>query len=204
MQDLFNCPVMAMYSNQELGILAFQPHTGENYFELNTGSYFFEFLKLHSDEPAEEMEDARIVVTDLFNKAVPLIRYDTEDLGSYCYITDKKGRRRKVINKIIGRKADYIYSNKKERLSPYILITKLWDYYGIRQCQLIQEDYNKVIFKVVYRQNEDKKKIERKFTNEIMQVFGNETNFKILEVENIPREVSGKRKYIVSNINRIK
>lgn len=202
MQKLFKCPVMSMYSNQELGILAFQPYTGEDYFELNTGSYFFEFLKLDSDEPAEEMEEARIVVTDLFNKAVPLIRYDTADIGSFSYITDEKGRRIKVLNTVLGRKADYIYSNKRVRLSPYILITKLWDYYGIRQCQLIQEDYDEVVFKVVYRDEENKKEIEEKFTKEIMQVFGDETNFKILEVDDIPQEASGKRKYIVSKINR--
>lgn len=202
MQALFKCPIMAMYSNQELGILGFQPYTGEDYFELNVGSYFFEFLKLDSDEPAEEMEEARIVITDLFNKAVPLIRYDTGDLGSYSYVIDEKGYKRKVLNAVLGRKADYLYSNTKERLSPYIIITKLWDYYGIKECQLIQDDYDKVTLKVIYRENEDKKKIEKQFTKEIIQVFGEETKLKILEVQEIPRKASGKRKYIVSNVNK--
>ena len=202
MQAIFKCPVLSIYSNQELGFLARQPYTGENYFEINTASYFIEFLKIDSDEPAEEMEEARIVVTDLFNKAVPMIRYDTGDLGAYSYIKDKNGQRKRVINKVIGRKADYLYSNQKQRLSPYIIITKLWDYYGIKQCQLIQEDYDEVTLKVVYRENENKAAINSQLTKEVMEVFGKDTNLQILDLNDIPVEKSGKRKYIVSKIDR--
>lgn len=201
MQKIFNCPVVAIYSNQENGILGQQPVTGENYFELNTGSYFLEFLKLHSNEPAQEMEEARIVVTDLFNRAVPLIRYDTEDIGMYSYYTDERGNKRKVLNKIVGRKADYLYSNEGERLSPYILITMMWKHKGIRQCQIIQEDLDKVTLKVVYRDNSLKMKIEKELSKELKEVFGTDTKITFNNVEHIPREASGKRRYIVSKID---
>lgn len=200
MEKVFQCPVLARYSNQENGILGQQPLTGENYFELNAGSYYIEFLKLNSNEPAAEMEEARIVVTDLFNKAIPMIRYDTNDIGVFSYKRDTHGRKQKVIESIIGRKADYLYSNQRERLSPYILITMMWKYTGIKQCQLIQEDYDKVILKVVYRENERCKNIEAKLSNEIIEVFGGKTKLEIKILDDIPREASGKRKYIVSRI----
>lgn len=203
MEKVFKCPVIARYSNQENGMLAQQPYSGENYFELNAGSYFIEFLKIDSDEPAEEMEEARIVVTDLFNKAVPMIRYDTKDIGIYSYKKDKQGRKRKVLQSIVGRKADYLYSNKRERLSPYIIITMMWKYTGIKQCQLIQEDYDKVTLKVVYRHNGRNEEVERQLSKEIIKVFGKETKLKIKNLEDIPREASGKRKYIISRIQEL-
>lgn len=202
MQETFGCPVVAIYSNQENGVLAQQPITGEDYFELNTGSYFIEFLKLHSNEPAQEMEEARIVVTDLFNKAVPLIRYDTEDVGVFVYHTNKDGTKRKVLNKIIGRQADYLYSNQGERLSPYILITMMWRHEGIKQCQIIQEDFDKVTVKVVYNDANRKEKIQKELGKELKQVFGEDTRVRFEVLDFIPVASSGKRKYIVSKIDK--
>lgn len=202
MQEVFNCPVVAIYSNQENGVLAQQPVTGENYFELNTGSYYLEFLKLNSNEAADQMEEARIVVTDLFNKAVPIIRYDTEDIGMFNYYTDSNGKQRKVLNKIVGRRADYLYSNQGERLSPYILITMMWKYNGIKQCQIIQEDYDEVVLKVVYRDKNRQETIESELGEELKGVFGNGTKVRFKEVEYIPQEISGKRKYIISKIHK--
>lgn len=200
MQKVFKCPVVAIYSNQENGVLAQQPATGENYFELNTGSYYLEFLKLNTDEPAKENEEARIVVTDLFNKAVPLIRYDTEDIGVYGYYIDKKGNKRKILKKIVGRRADYLYSNQGERLSPYIIITLMWKHEGIKQCQIVQEELDKVTVKVVYRDEARKKSIENALGAELMKVFGKDTRLKFEVLDHIPLEASGKRKYIISKI----
>lgn len=201
MQQVFNCPIMSRYSNQENGILAQQPPTGENYFELNISSYYIEFLKIDSDEPAEENEEARIVVTDLFNKAVPMIRYDTGDLGVYNYIEDKVRGKRRVLVNISGRKADFLYSNQKKRLSPYTVINLMWKYTDIKQFQLIQEDYEVILLKIVYRNEDKKKMIEAQLDIEIKQIFGSATKLIIQNLENIPIEQSGKRKYIISKID---
>ena len=201
MQKVFKCPVVAIYSNQENGVLAQQPATGEDYFELNTGSYYIEFLKLDADVPAKENEEARIVVTDLFNKAVPLIRYDTEDIGVYGYYLDKKGNKRRILKKIIGRKADYLYSNQGERLSPYIIITLMWKHEGIKQCQIVQEELDEVTIKLVYRGEARREAIETALGTELMQVFGKDTRLKFEVLDHIPQEASGKRKYIISRIS---
>lgn len=201
MRDMFKCPVMSRYSNQENGIIAQQPRTGEDYFELNTGSYFVEFLKLNSDEPADEMEEARIVITDLFNRAIPMIRYDTEDIGIYSYITDKNGRKQKVLNKIIGRRSDYLYSNKKEKLAPQTFSVLMWKYNCIKQYQLIQEDYDIITLKLVYKENKRENNIEEQLIESIKQLFGDRTKINIQNVENIPIAASGKRKYIMSMID---
>lgn len=202
MQKVFKCSVVAIYSNQENGVLAQQPVTGEDYYELNTASYYIEFLKLDADVPAKENEEARIVVTDLFNKAVPLIRYDTEDIGMYGYYLDENGNKRRILKKVLGRTADYLYSNQGERLSPYIIITLMWKHKGIQQCQIVQEELDEVTVKIVYRDNAKRKQIEGVLGTELKQVFGKNTRLKFEVLDHIPQETSGKRKYIVSKINK--
>ena len=79
LKKVFGCPVISRYSNNENGILAQQP-IDSDHFILNTAHYFFETLRLDTDETAPYGEPARLVVTDIYNYAMPLIRYDTEDI----------------------------------------------------------------------------------------------------------------------------
>ena len=108
LQDIFNCKVVSKYSNSENGIFSQEPSI-DGSFLLNHASYFFEMLKLGVDEPANIGEPGRIVVTDLFNYAFPLIRYDTGDLGIMTD-TDVSKSDRLVLKAIYGRKMDVIFS----------------------------------------------------------------------------------------------
>src|SRR5690606_258394 len=67
---------LSRYSNSENGILAQQLiGDGSDNFEINWASYQIELLELHTDNQAKLGETGRIVITDLFNYAMPLIRY---------------------------------------------------------------------------------------------------------------------------------
>ncbi|MDO5104879.1 hypothetical protein [Capnocytophaga sp.] len=192
--DIFKCPVVSRYSNQEMGMFAQQPATGEDYFLTNEASYHFEFLKLDSDDPAQEDELARIVITDLFNRAVPLIRYETGDL---CTFGIKNNR--KYIKTLQGRSNDLLKNNDGELLPPYLIIYTLWHFKGIVQFQLTQENLNLVRLKLMHQfenKNETFKQIEAK----LMAVFGEQTTIQIEEVSEIPTEKTGKRKFIISKI----
>ena len=65
----------------ENGILAQQKTASENEFIINWASYHIEILNIDTNELAPNGTVGRIVVTDFFNYAMPLIRYDTGDLG---------------------------------------------------------------------------------------------------------------------------
>lgn len=192
--NIFNCPVVSRYSNQEMGMFAQQPASGEDYFLTNEASYHFEFLKLDSNEEANEDELARIVITDLFNKSVPLIRYETGDL---CTFGIKNNR--KYIKTLQGRANDLLKTNDGKLLPPYLIIYTLWHFKNIVQFQLIQENLNLVRLKLVHQfenKNETFKQIEEKLIN----VFGKKTTVEIDEVSEIPTEKTGKRKFIISKV----
>jgi len=194
MESVFQCPVISRYSNQENGLLAQQP-MGKDYFILNDASYFFEFLKPDKDEPANEGEICRIVVTDLFNKAVPVIRYDTADLCTF-----KKVDNNIIIEKIHGRKVDFLKLNSGEVLSPHTITNLMWNYPELSEWQFIQNSLIDYTFTLVYKNTDKKQHYENSLNNEIKKLFGFESTVNFVEVEHIPLEKSGKRKYIVSHV----
>jgi len=184
LKKVFGCDVVSRYSNQENGILA-QELIDKNYFIINNASYYFEFLKLNSDEEANPGELCRGVLTDLYNYAMPMIRYDTGDLA----IVEEHHKYGKVITSIEGRKVDFIYTTNGNMLSPYVVINNMWDFDKIKQYQLIQEnkcDYTLKLngAKGIYKDSE------------ILDVFksllGENANINIEHVEGIPLLKSGK------------
>ena len=54
----FNCPVRAWYSNEENGIMASEQE--DEGYHIDTETYYYEILKMDSDEPAEpgELEES--------------------------------------------------------------------------------------------------------------------------------------------------
>jgi len=82
---VFQCRCYSRYSNQENGIIG-QDDEESNVFILNEAHYIVEIFKIDGDELAADGEVGRIVVTDLYNYAMPMIHYDTGDIGSIVYI----------------------------------------------------------------------------------------------------------------------
>lgn len=74
--DTIGCNIIDRYSNEENGFIA-QTLNNSDEFKVNTSGFKIEVLKQNSNEPAKIGEVGRIVVTDLYSFAVPLIRYDT-------------------------------------------------------------------------------------------------------------------------------
>jgi phenylacetate-CoA ligase len=81
----FGVDLRMRYSNTENGILGFMPEGASSFrtYKLNTTAFHVEILSLDSDEPAPAGEVGRIVVTDLHNRAMPFLRWDTGDLGRF-------------------------------------------------------------------------------------------------------------------------
>lgn len=184
--NVFGCKIYRRYSDQELGIFGQDLADGGNYY-LNWGSYYFECLKTESDEPTADGEVGRIVVTDLFNYAFPLIRYDTGDLGIMVRPLDGK---LPYFKEVFGRGVDVLYNTKGEMLSPGIICMATWGLEGIRQWQLIQEDEKNYTVKL----NCPKPIDTTTLINNYHHVFGDDAVIKVEYVEEIPVTASNKRR----------
>ena len=197
LKETFNCPVVSRYSNMENGFLAQQCIEENNEYHLNEASYYFELLHPDRDEPVDTGQLGRIVVTDLFNYAMPLIRYDTGDLAileerSLC------GRPGRVFSRVEGRKVDFIYDTKGNLLSPHVITNTMWKYSSeIRQFQFVQNGKDLYLIKLncsaaSFTRNEE-------LVSELRNYLGKNAIISMDFVDEIPLLASGKRKKIICN-----
>ena len=193
LKKVFGCDVVSRYANEENGVLG-QECVDKQEFHLNTSSYYCEFLKLDEDKPAEKGELARIVITDLYNYALPMIRYDTGDLAIVGE-ADCDIKANTVIKEIFGRKVDLIYNTKGEALSPHTITNNMWEVKNIKQFKFTQISQNEYVILLNAEKDFDKKQ-EKEIREKFEAILGNEANIKIEYTDEIPVLASGKRKYI--------
>lgn len=192
-KETIGCDIVDRYSNQENGIIAQTPDMSDE-FIVNTASYYVELLKLDSDEDADIGELGRIIVTDLYNFAMPIIRYDTGDLAIKCDETSYGSVNK--FNSVQGRRVDTIYDTKGDRLTPISICNYMWGYTKLKQYQFIQEGAKKYTLKVngaegVYTKNE--------FERTLKDILGHDAEIDIQFVDTIPVLASGKFKKTICN-----
>ena len=186
---LFNSIVVSRYSNLENGIIA-QQLVNENRFFVNTASYFVEIISQNSNEVLPDGTLGRIVITDLFNYAMPMIRYDTGDLGSI----EREGGKT-YLKTIEGRKLDVLFDTKGDVVSSYIMYKNMWQYTEIAQYQLIQTHEKSYLFKINCESAFEK---EAQLVSEFKEYLGSDADFKVEYVKEIPLLDSGKRRKTVN------
>ena len=196
MGKYFNAPVFSKYSNEELGILAHQTiSSGEN-FKINWASYFIELLDMEKDEPVKKGQMGRIVITDLFNYSMPIIRYDTGDVAKFSMNNGEHLH----FEHIEGRKMDLIYDTKGNILSSFVVYTKFHPYYSLlKQYQFIQEGVKCYTIKLNVH---DSFPFEQQLVEDVKKDFGEDAKVKIIYVDEIPPLSSGKRKKVLSLLNK--
>lgn len=190
-KNLIGVSIVECYADEEAGIMAQQKPDDTNYY-LNHAGYVFEILKLDSDEPAEYGKLGRIVITDLYNYAFPLIRYDTGDTAILA-----KGNNTShgwdYLSRLYGRRLDLIYDVNGNALHPMNFARVLKNISGIVQWQFIQKDETVYVLKL----NADKELNMNSLMSEIKEIVGKDADITVEMVNDIPVLASGKRKPVV-------
>ena len=150
---------------------------------------------MDSDDPANVGEVGRIVVTDLFNHAMPLIRYDTGDTGIWKEEAEC-GWHSQVFLSLQGRVFEFFFDKKGNKLSPYIIATLMWPFDKVLQYQIVQEGELQYVLKLNGAEgNYD----DANFVEMVKGAFGEDAEVIIEHVNEIPVLASGKRKIAVCN-----
>jgi len=190
-ESSFKCPPVSRYSSEEFGVLANQDLSGE-FFWLNQSNYLIEVLELNSNKEVNIGELGRIVVTDLFNEAMPLIRYDTGDLAKPYEIIN--GRVTKI-ESVEGRRLATIRDVKGKEVSSFSINGALRESKDIIQFQFSQEGKKEYLLKIITVKPIDKSYVANTYQN----ILGSEAAINIEFVDDIPAQKSGKRPYILQN-----
>lgn len=189
------CPIISQYANEENGILAQEEPGKPGRFLLNHASYVFEVLKPDSDEPAGYGELGRLVVTDLYNYACPMIRYDTGDMCS-MQLDPETGR--PFIDRLFGRRLDMIYNLAGEPVFPMYFARVLKNYEAIAQWQFIQKGAADYTLKLTLIEGEGAFPAEEEVKQALLALLGEQAHISFEYVKEIPVLNSGKRKAVVN------
>jgi len=120
LEKQFGIPIINEYGASELDLIAFENLKGE--WQVNAETLFVEILD-ENNKVLPYGEEGRIVITSLFNKANPFIRYEIGDIG----ILDEKSTPQKpILKKLIGRTNDIaiLPSGKKSPGLTFYYVTK--------------------------------------------------------------------------------
>lgn len=100
METVFGVPVINEYGASELDLIAFTNPKGQ--FLVNSETLFVEILN-EENQQVPHGKPGRIVITGLYNKAHPMIRYDIGDTG---ILESSSTFKRPVLQQLIGRTND--------------------------------------------------------------------------------------------------
>ena len=120
LETQFGIPIINEYGASELDLIAFENPEGE--WQINAETLFVEILN-EKNQILPYGSVGRIVITSLFNKAHPFIRYDIGDIG----ILDEKSTLEKpILKQLIGRTNDVaiLPSGKKSPGLTFYYVTK--------------------------------------------------------------------------------
>ncbi len=194
-ETAFGCPTRSRYALEELGIVA-QECLSRKQHHLNEASLVIELLDLANDVPAAPGRPGRVVVTDLWSHAMPLIRYDVGDvaiMAEQCSC----GRAGPVFARIEGRVVETVYDAEGNRLSPFAINSRLQDLDDVIQFQFVQHEARSYTLRLCVLPAFAG---EETIRSRLMPILGSQARLAVEYVDEIPPLRSGKRSYILSEV----
>jgi phenylacetate-CoA ligase len=195
LEKQFGIPVVNEYGASELDLIAFQNPTGE--WQVNSETLFVEVLD-DNNNALPNGKEGRIVITSLYNKAHPFIRYDIGDVG----ILDEKSTLKKpILKKLIGRTNDVavLPSGKKSPGLTFYYVTKsiIEDDGNVKEFLIKQTEID--TFNIEYVSELELTEIQiKQIEKAITTYLENGLSFSFIRKEKLQRCKSGKLKQFVS------
>lgn len=203
LQRVFNCPVYDQYGGGECNSIAFECNA-HNGLHIASEHCYVEVLNDENDKNTYPDKTGRIVITDLDNLIMPIIRYETGDYGELSEDVCECGRQLPLIKKIGGRTIDMIQTKTGVFIyGDYFthLLNELgwYDKYEIEKYQFVQEDLDRFCWYLIV--NPVPARQDTKKMLQILQEKLESSDVEIKFVEDIPAESSGKFRYIKSMVS---
>jgi phenylacetate-CoA ligase len=194
-EDAFGRPVTNRYGCEETSLIACEceQHRG---LHVNADSVYCEV----APDPALGPSAGRLLVTDLTNRAMPLIRYQVGDVVVPSTRVCPCGRGLPLIESVVGREADYVLTPAGTLISGISLTDHFaTEIRGASQVQIVQEQLKFLRLRMVPDAGfgpDSRRQIDSLVTN----TFGPEMRYELELVPAIPQEPSGKYRFCVSPV----
>jgi len=142
-----------------------------------------------------------VVVTDLVNRGMPIIRYEVGDLATFKPGMCGCGRGLPRLGRVFGRTSDVLYAPDGRQISGVsILDTFVIHVPGLRQAQIIQDRIDHLRIRVVRDRGFDAAS-ERQLSRSVQDAFGVEMSHTLKFVDSIEPTARGKYQFTICEID---
>ena len=198
----FKCPVLDEYSSEELTRIAAQCLAG-NYHVFEDINY----MEVLDDSGMPVNGLGVLVGTNLHNHAMPMIRYQQNDLGAIQESTCECGWRFRSLTQLEGRRNDSFIMPSGKVLSSGFLLDATYEFLlnyrtAIREFCLIQESRTSVFLQIVPDSGWNDQ-VSSKIATRFQELLEAEVTFQIRVVATCEKTASGKQNPIVCRVKPI-
>lgn len=194
----FACKVTDLYGCEEVGLIATECER-HNGMHIDMENNYIELLDPAGND-VKPGEDGAVVVTNLLNRAMPLLRYKMGDVASMSLRKCDCGRTLPLMNNISGRVADFLVRRDGSVVAGVSLVERtLTKFPGVAQMQIIQEDMDTIVLKIA-KDPDYGAATEQALIEEFKSSVGEHNQIRIEFVTSIPQERSGKFRFAISKV----
>lgn len=151
-------------------------------------------------QPDPHRQEGRLLLTDLRNRAMPLLRYQVGDVAIPSARTCACGRGLPMLEQVMGRDADYVLTPDYQLISGI----SLTDHFataitGAAQVQLVQDELRHLRVRIVTDERFDVQS-QHEIAALVHAQFGPTMQHTVEIVAAIPQEPSGKYRFCISPV----
>ncbi len=175
------------YFCTEGGILAVQCNERDKMHVMDNKVY----LELIKDgQHVQAGEEGEVIITDLHNKATPIIRYNgLKDIAKFSKYACSCGKEGTFLEMVAGRKVDSIITPKGRIINPFRLTEIISIIDGVGKYQVIQKTKDSILIKIIVISSEvSKELISKKINTEFTDLLDEDIKIKIEFVSEIKRD----------------
>lgn len=196
-EKAFRAPVFASYGCREFMLIAMEcnEHRG---LHISADNLLVEVIR-PDGRAAAEGEVGEILITDLHNFGMPMIRYKIGDMGVLSNRACPCGRGLPLLERVEGRVLDVIRTPDGRIVPGEFFPHLLKEFPAVKQFQVIQKTRERLEIKLVLREEDCAAQL-RQIEQEIRKVLGPQVALDLQRVTEIPLTPSGKFRVTISEL----
>lgn len=145
-ENAFGAKIIDFYATEETGIIAWECPTGSGY-HIDLDFNFVEVVR-PDGTPAEPGEVGEVVLTNLYQRAMPIIRYRVGDLAALSPEPCACGRGLPLLRQLRGRKLDFLITPGGALHDPFRVMAVMERVSHVRWFRVIQTALERVEVRV--------------------------------------------------------
>jgi len=197
-EQIFGCRVFNRYGSREVGLIACE-RPGYTGLVASPHSNYIEIVD-SLGKPVPFGVEGEILVTNLLNEAMPLVRYAIGDRGALADPTTSGGNGRQILTKVSGRNVDAFRTVTGGLIDGEYFTHLLYFRPWLSKFQVIQKTPLHLVYKIVLNATRPPQEDLEEIQQKSRLALGNELRVDFEFPEAIPTSSSGKYRYTISEV----